>query len=166
MAVATFRGEKNVGEIADKLYARLTPKQREKAEAALLKANPQLRKIKTLPKGSILRVPDLPDLRTKTVRTLEKPDAQIANNVLEALDDYSRRLGETFKAANEATKTQIALLNSAKLKKALADAPDLQALAGTAGKALAARAKTIGARQEGLNKAIAQAQADLKKRTG
>lgn len=166
MAVATYRGEKSVGEIANKIYARLTPKQREKAEAALLKANPQLRNIKTLRKGSILRVPDLPDLRTKTVRTLENPDAQVAENVSEALDSYSKRLAEQFKSDNEATKTQIALLKSAKLKRALADSPDLQELADAAGKALDVRAKTMSARQEALNKSIEQAQADLKKRAG
>ena len=164
MAVATYRGEKSVGEIANKIYARLTPKQREKAEAALLKANPQLRKIKSLPKGSILRVPDLPELRTKTVRTLENPDAQIAENVSDALNGFSKRIGAHFDSDNESTKTQITLLKSAKLKRALADDPALQALADAASKALDARAKSVGARQEGLNKAIEQAQADLKKR--
>lgn len=164
MAVATYRGEKNVGEIADKLYARLTQKQREKAEAALLKANPQLRKIKTLPKGSILRVPDLPELRTKTVRDLENPDTQIANNIAEALSDYSKRLGEHFKTDNESTKTQIALLKSDKLKKALANAPNLQTLADAAGKVLDARVKATGERQKELDTAIKQAQANLKTR--
>lgn len=164
MAIATYRGEKSVAEIVKKLYARLTPKQREQAEAALLKANPQLRTIKTLPKGSILHVPDLPELRIKTVRNLENPDAQVANNISETLDNYNKRLGEHFKTDNEATKTQLALLKSAKLKKALADAPELQRLADAAGKALDARVKAIGERQKELDTAIKQARVNLKTR--
>ena len=166
MAFATYRGENSVGEIADKLYARLTPSQRERAEVALLKANPQLRKIKTLPKGSILRVPELPELSTKTVRDLENPAAQTAENISAALGDFSQRLGQHFKFDAEASKTQLALLKGAKLKKALAEAPDLQALADAAGKALDARVKALGARQQALDQAIEQAQAKLRKQAG
>ena len=35
MPIAIFRGERTVAEIADKLFVRLTPRQREKVEAAL-----------------------------------------------------------------------------------------------------------------------------------
>ena len=48
MPIATFRGEKTVAAIADKLFVKLTPKQREKAEAALIKENPQLRDRKSV----------------------------------------------------------------------------------------------------------------------
>ena len=75
MSIATYRGERSISEIADKIYKRLTPRQREKAEAAILKANPQLRNIRNLRKGSVLRVPDLPELRAKTNRDLDNPDA-------------------------------------------------------------------------------------------
>ena len=165
MAIATFRGEKNVGEIADKLFVRLTPKQRHLAEAALLKANPRLRKISSVLDGTILRVPDLPGLRSRTSRGLENSDAQIAKTLTDALESYSDSLGVRFKADRGATKTQISLLKSAKLKKALADTPALQALAETARKALDTRARMIGERQKALEKAIRQAQAELKTRT-
>lgn len=161
MAIASYRGEKNVAEIADKLYARLTPKQREKAEAALLKANPQLKDINKLRPGTILRLPDLPELRAKTNRSLDNPDAQIAKVVSEAVSGYARVLGERYKNDQESTHTQITLLGSAKLKKELGNAPALQKQAEEARNALEVRIKAVGARQTAVDTAIKQALKDI-----
>jgi hypothetical protein len=68
MPITSFRGEKSLAEIADLMFERLTPKQREKAEAAILKANPRLSDLSTLPRGAVLKVPDLPELRAKARR--------------------------------------------------------------------------------------------------
>jgi len=163
MAIATFRGEASVGEIADKLFVRLTPRQREKAEAALLKANPRLGDIGNVPGGTILHVPDIPGLRLKTTRNLENPDVQIAKDLSDALTNYNARLAERFKTERDATKTQVALLKSAEFKRELTKAPDLQALAGQAAKALDGRAKALGERQKNVEAAIRQAVADLAK---
>ncbi|MDO9596105.1 MAG: hypothetical protein Q7J47_00135 [Azoarcus sp.] len=161
MAIASFRGEKNVAEIADKLYVRLTPKQREKAEAALLKANPQLKDIGKLKPGTILRLPDLPELSAKTNRSLDNPDAQIAKLMSESVSSYARVLGERYKNDQESTHAQIALLGSAKLKKELGNAPALQKQADEARKALEARVKTVDVRQAAVDAAIKQALKDI-----
>lgn len=166
MPIATFRGEKTVAEIADKLYVRLTPKQREKAEAAILKANPQLSDIRKLPEGTILRVPDLPELRVKVSRSLENPDGQIAKTLADILTTYSKELTGHIKNDQEATKSQITMLKSAKFKKEIADASSLQALAEQAMKALDARAKSLGERQKLVDAAVKQALADLDERWG
>lgn len=157
MAIASFRGEKSVAEIADKLYVRLTPKQREKAEAALLKANPQLKDLGKLRAGTILRLPDLPELRAKTNRSLDNPDALIAKSVSESLSSYVKDLDERYKNDQESTRAQIALLKSAKLKKELANAPTLQKQADEARKLLETRTKTVDVRQAAVDTAIKQA---------
>ena len=161
MAIATFRGEKSVSAIADKLFVKLTPKQREKAEAALIKENPQLRELSAVREGAILRVPDLPELRAKTNRSLENPDAQIARNIADAVSSYGNRLGERFKTVQKDTKAQMAVLKSGELRKAMDEAPALKPLAEAAAKALDARAAGLGDRQKATDAAIKQAVAAL-----
>lgn len=161
MPIATFRGEKTVGEIADKLYVRLTPRQRETAEAAILKANPQLSDLRAVPSGTVLRVPDIPELRAKTNRNLENPDAQITAIVGEALSTFSARLDEHVRATEADVKAQLALLKGKDIKATLANAPALQALAQGATEALTARGKAIGADQKALQTALKQAISDL-----
>jgi len=161
MAIATYRGEKSVSEIADKLFVRLSDNQRAKAEAELLKANPQLKNITKVRTGAILHVPDMPELTAKTNRDLETPGAQIAQDLVQALNDYNKQAGGRFKTAQEAAKAQIALLKSAKFKRLLTDSPNRQALAGQAAKALDARAKDLAERQKTADKAIKQTIADL-----
>ena len=166
MPIATFRGEKSTAEIADKLFVSLTPRQREMAEAALLKANPQLREIDSVREGSILRVPDIPELRPKTNRSLDNPDAQIARDVSEALRDYNSRLGARAEQASADNKAQVALLKSAAFKRTLGNVPELQELAAQVGKALDARARTVSDRQQAAEQAIKQLLKDLGKGFG
>jgi hypothetical protein len=166
MPIATFRGERSVTELADKLFARLTPRQREKAEAELLKANPQLRDIANLRDGSVLRVPDIPELRPKTNRSLDNPDAQITNAIGEALRDYGGRLEERVKQEVANSKTQTTLLKSAAFKRALGNAPALTELAAQAGKALAERPKALEARHAAVEEAIRALVKDLNKGFG
>lgn len=162
MAIATFRGERSVSEITNKLFTKLTPLQREKAEAALLKANPQLSNIRKLPKGSILRVPDLPELRAKTNRSLENPDDQIVKDITESLDAFSKHMRQQVDSEQKSVKQQTALLKSAKFKKDISKSEQLQALAADASKALSARSKNIAERQKKIDASIKQAMKDLK----
>ncbi len=163
MAIATFRGERNVSEIVDKLYSRLTPLQRKKAESTLIKANPQLTNIRKLPQGAILQVPDLPELRAKTNRSLENPDDQIAKRVIDALDAFSKHMSKQVSNEQAAIKQQTALLKSAKFKKDTSGSEESQALAKDAAKALAARSKNIGERRKKVEASIKLAMKDLKK---
>lgn len=166
MPIATFRGERSVAEIADKLFARLTPRQREKAEAELIRANPQLRDIANLRDGSVLRVPDIPELRPKTNRSLDNPDAQITNAIGEALRGYGGRLEERVKTEVADNKTQSALLKSAAFKRALGNSAALQELAGQAAKALAERPKALEERRAAVEDAIRVLVKDLNKGFG
>ena len=162
MAIATFRGERSVGEITDKLYSKLTPLQRKKAESALIKANPQLHNIRKLSQGAILRVPDLPELRAKTNRSLETSDDQIVKNIVDALGNFGKHISKQTGDEQKAIKQQAALLKSAKFKKDISAAEVPQALAADAAKALNARSKDIDARRKKVEESIKQAMKDLK----
>ena len=166
MPIATFHGERTIADIADALFDRLTPRQREKAEAAILKANPQLRDIRTLPAGTLLRVPALPELRAKANRNRENPEADIAENLADTLSTFNKGFADHVTVARRATKAQSALLKSAKFKRAISNAPKLQELAGEATKALNTRSQSFGARQKQVDEAISQALKELETRSG
>ena len=161
MAIATYRGERSVSEITEKLFTRLTPAQRAKAETALVKANPQLKNIRKLPRGAILRVPDLPELRAKTTRNLENPDDQIVKHINRSLAAFSKHLGSQLSAEQDSIKQQASLLKSAKFKKDIASAEGLKGLAKEADKTLGVRSKAIGERQKKIDEAIKQVAKDF-----
>jgi hypothetical protein len=161
MPIATFRGEKTVADIADKMYLRLTPKQRKKAEAEILKANPQLNNLRAVPEGAIVRVPDLPELRPKTNRNLENPDTQIADAVSDALTALGTRFDARMKLAMADLKNQTSYTKDSKIKLVLGRTPELKEVLGATAKALAARTKALEARHDTLSAALKQAQADL-----
>lgn len=154
MPIATFRGEKSVAEIADKLFTKLSDPQREIAAAAILKANPRLTEISKIPKGTVLRVPDIPELRPRTNRDLDNPDAQIAKDINQALGDYDKRFASRIEQALDNNKAQAALLESAEFKRALNQNPELQQLSSQTAKAVATRSKTLPNRHKELAKAV------------
>ena len=162
MNFVTIRSERTVGDIADTLYVRLTARQRAKTEAAILAANPQLSEAGSLREGAVLRVPELPELRAKVNPKLEQPVAQIADNLAATLSTFSKRLAERVKLERETSKTQSELLRSDSFRKEITDAPNLQALAEEAGKALGTRNETLRARQKQTEEAIDQALKELK----
>ena len=110
MRVTTLNNETSVAEIADRLYENLTPESRKVAEAALLKANPELAKSGALRPGAIIRVPDVPALKLKPARTEDDPVGQTREVLKGALNSYQRLLAERLKAEQEELETQAELL--------------------------------------------------------
>lgn len=161
MAITTFRGEKNLGEISSKLFVRLTPKQKEKVEAALLKANPQLGEIGTLRAGTILHVPDLAELRSKTRRALESPDQQIIAQLREDLSAYDKHLAARSETAQAQVTATAALLKDKDLLRAIGDDAALKQLLGEIGKQNSERKQQLVDRQKALDVAFEQLQKQL-----
>lgn len=163
MSIATFRGESSITDIADNLFAGLTANQRKKVEAKILKANPQLHDLSKVRKGSILRIPEMPELRAKVTRNLEKPDAQIAKDVSAAMNNFLERVADQGKAEKESIKAQHELLKSGAFKEGIAGSEVLSSLANEADKALAARTKLLNEQQKEMKSAIGQGLDDLSK---
>jgi hypothetical protein len=161
MSVTTFRGEKNVGEIADRLFLKLTSQQRDIAEAALIKVNPQLQAIENLKEGAVLQVPSVPELRTDLTQSLEKPNDELVNNIISALDTFSARFKERVVSEQTAIEQQQTLLSSQTFIKDITNAPQLQALATVTAKALDVRLSNIVTRQNSVDEAVTQMLKDL-----
>ena len=161
MPIITYRGEKSVGEIADKMFERLTPKQKETAEAAILKANPRLAEPAKLGKGTILKVPDIVELRPKTSRALENPDALLAKHLAQALDGFRQRFEARSKQAQDDNRQQLTLLKGAVLKRALGETPALKELAANVTKLQDARGKELAERQKSVDTALQAMRKDL-----
>lgn len=161
MPVIPFRGEKSLGEIADKLYNRLTPKQREKVESALLQQNPQLADLAALPTGTLVRLPQMPELSAKARAGSQGPQAEVAAQLGDGLGAYAKQLTLRYRQAMAALAETQALLGDEELRRAIAKEPALQALAKDIGPACEARAKQLEQRQKAASEGLKQALADL-----
>ncbi|MBW8317208.1 MAG: hypothetical protein K0M73_20425, partial [Hydrogenophaga sp.] len=139
---------------------------REKAEAAILKANPRLNDLSTLPRGAVLQVPDLPELRPKARRTADDPPARIASEIGEALAGYGQQLAQRTQQGQADNKEHSSLIRSDAFKRALEKSPELKEQAALTtralelrGKELAERAKTVEAAIQGMLKDLKAASA-------
>ncbi|TBW39869.1 hypothetical protein E0E54_01515 [Azotobacter chroococcum] len=165
MALTTFRGEKSLSELADKLFVRLTPRQREKAEAALLKANPQLAGLSTLRTGTVLQVPDLPELSAKARHIEENPHSQLITRLSAELKDFGTHLERRHQAAQRAVEdTDRVLANDDELTKLIGQDKTLQELIKNIGTANAERKETLAKRQRRLSTALGKVLGELEKR--
>ncbi|MGY8871601.1 MAG: hypothetical protein ACKVJE_14275 [Pseudomonadales bacterium] len=163
MSIATFRGESSITDIADNLFAGLTAHQRKKVESKILKANPQLRDLSKVRKGSILRIPEMPELRAKITRNLEKPDVQIAKDLSIAMNSFLERVADQEKIEEESIKEQRELLKSGVFQESVSSSEALLSLGSEADKALVARVKLLNEQQKEMKSSINQGLDDLSK---
>lgn len=164
MPFSTFEGESSVAEIADRLFVRLTPRQRETAVAALIRANPQLERLTAVRPGVVLEVPDIPALRAKATTSNESPDRQVLELLDQTLKTYAEQLFTRQDADLAEVKTQAAALKSARFTRAIAQSEDLVALAKDAAASLDARSRAAGERRQTLEAAVTQASADIEEK--
>jgi phage tail protein X len=165
MPFATFEGEGSVEEIADRLFVRLTPKQRETATVAILKANPRLERIGDVPRGVVIDVPDIPALRPKATKETQSPDKQMLALLDASLKSFGQRLMARHEEDEADIKAEVALAKSARFTKAVSRSDDFVALAGEARASLEARAKETTNRRKALETALGKAAADIEART-
>lgn len=161
MPIMTYRGEKTIGEIAEKMFEGLTAKQKEKVEIEILKANPHLRDPSKVGKGTILKMPDMAELRPKTSRALENPDALLAKNLADALAEFGQRFELRSKQAASDNKQQLALLKNAVLKRTLDQEPMLKEMAGQIAKSQEGRGKALQERQKAVDLALQSMRKEL-----
>ena len=110
MRVTTLHKETNLVDIADRLFANLTPETRQIAEAALLKLNPELAKAEALRPGAIIQVPEVPALKLKSTGTEDDPVGQTREMLKKALNSYHGLLAERLKTEQKELTTQSELL--------------------------------------------------------
>lgn len=126
MRVTAIRRETKLVDIADCLFGDLTPETRKIAEAALLKANPELAKPEALRPGVIIQVPEVAGLKRNPARSGEDPVGEARNILKGALSGYRDLLIDRFKAERTELETQRELLGM--ILENVDIAPDLRAI--------------------------------------
>lgn len=161
MTFAIYKGEKNVTELAARLFrlrgagSQSTAKE---AGEALLKANPQLKEISNVPVGSIIVVPpDAPALHPE--ESLAPPNlvrafaAERAQQLLTMLDT---RLSDIERRASDATKDILSLAKSKEVKAAAVNTPNLAQNLPTISKSAETRLKGTKSDQDSRTKTIGE----------
>lgn len=163
MSIATFRGERNVADIAESLFTKMNDTQRKKVVEQLLRVNPQLRDISKMKKGTILRVPSIPGLRPKTNRSLENPEEQVAEELAEALNNFEERMQKRTEEDEKNTQAQLSVLKSDNFQAMIATSDVLQLMAKNTVEMLKKRADDVPQQHKEVSRAIQFGMEDLKK---
>lgn len=161
MPFATFKGEASVEEIADRVFLNLTPKQRETAARAILKANPRLKRLKDVPAGVLIEVPDIPALRAKTAHVDGAPGREILASLQIAVKEHTEQLFNRQDRDAERIKVEAAALADPIFRKAISQSQSVMALADEAALTLELRAKTAEKRRKELEAGLGQALTDI-----
>ena len=125
MPFIMFKGERKVTDLLERAYgADLKAADQKRAEAALVKANPQLAKLREIKPGTMIRVPDLPGLARPPQR--EMPEASLVELQMErdAVDEYRKRLGARLDDERRLLDADAELLKSADARTLARIAPE------------------------------------------
>lgn len=163
MPVLVFRNERSVADLGDRLFTRLGKRQRERVEAALLAANPQLANLRDVPEGAVLRVPDMPELNHKRKPDPETPEDARRAELTDALESFGSRFDKQIRQAGQRVTEQKALLRSATFRKAWQAGHRDRAQAKKVNKALERREEALNQRRQLLKDALDDLLGDLRK---
>lgn len=166
MSFAIFNGEKNLAELAARLFqlrgtgSKTAIKQ---AGDALLRANPQLKDIGKLPVGSVIVVPpDAPIVHASQSATpAHLVRAFAAERTMQLLSTLDTRLAAVESNAGEAAADIFKLAKSKQAQAATANNPTLRAALPAIVKSAQAKIDTSKNSQSERTKAIAQVRKDL-----
>lgn len=143
MRLTTITDDANIGALADRLYANLTPESRKAAEAALLAANPHLVGKGGFKTGAVVRVPAVSGVRAKATATAPDPVTDVLKELVEAVAGYRKQLDESVGAAKRRLADQAALVKSKDVKSVIDKSPEAKALASDLTAWLSARTKAL-----------------------
>ena len=116
--------EKTVAEIAENAYRNLPAAARAKAEAALIRANPELGTPDKVRPGALVRVPSGPGFRNLDDREVIDPVKAMADQVAGQLEALQAEVKHAYAASRKRRKAGVACLKTAgkELKKRPEDA--------------------------------------------
>ena len=96
MKFLVLRNEESVAEIAEKAFKGLSATAKKQAESALLKLNPELKKIKNVRKGFIVHIPPTPKNGKPNRRNSVDPIENITYELSEKLDLFEGTIRKKF----------------------------------------------------------------------
>ena len=162
-----FKGERNLDELAARLFPGSGPQAHKQATDALLKANPQLADLGRLPPGSIIVVPDTPTAMnaSETVHPASFTPADSARLVNEHVTAFASALAaQSANVAAQADST-LKLLRDRSLTTAASRDQELAQRLTTISDNTKAALKDLRAQQATLQQGLEQLQEDLAKFT-
>lgn len=119
MNFVVFKGERKLEELVERGYGELSRADRKRAEAILLRSNPQLAKLKEVADGSLIVIPPVPGIEKPPRRPSEVPAADALEEVDAVLDDYGGHLDTATSAARTELDGLRQLLDSEPVRKRL-----------------------------------------------
>lgn len=158
--IATYKGEKQIGELVTRLYGEVRGEQAKRAEAALVKANPQLAELGGLKRGAPIVVPAVPGLRAAEKSEHAEPAPESVVAVRAALKAYRRQLGAALDAERAAIAATTDLVKSKEIRRLAKDAPEAAPYLEQTAAALKQRGADAELAMQFL-KGLAKAEADL-----
>jgi phage tail protein X len=164
MRFIRYKRETSVDAIVTGVYAELSAAQRKKAADAFLRANPQLATLGNVRPGTILTVPDLPGIRPAPSRSTESPSDEIAEYLIEALQEHRKKLRDRYDILQGDIEDQRSLLKDRSLGTAISGSDAAQKLRESANKALVDESKTAAESRKRLEAALSALTKELAKR--
>lgn len=161
MAYIVLKGDKRLGDVVTRAYGDVRSADAKRAEAALLRANPELAKLRDLKPGALIVVPRVPGLRPAAgVDRADQPTKETVHELRDALDDYRKLLANRVGEEKAAIATLGELLKSKEVRVIVRDLQDATAYVDRVSAALKPRTAENDARGT-FAKALAQARSDL-----
>ena len=165
MRFAMLKGERNLSDLVGRLFQIKGPRAKalaREAEAALLRDNPHLRHLRTVPEGTVIVVPDVADVNpAEEARPVGDVAGEMIGKVRRALDAFRPALEASItRQTEEATKT-LELLKSEELVALARKEPALKERLPKIAEEATARLKEAKALKTVHEQALAQIQRDL-----
>jgi hypothetical protein len=125
MAYVVVKGEKKLTEVVGRAFGELSAAHAKRAEAAILRANPQLADPAGLQAGAVIVVPFVPGLRRAAADDGEAaPARELVTSLSLSLEGYRKDLTETVRNERTAVQELTALLKSKELIAAARELPN------------------------------------------
>src|SRR5574340_113499 len=124
MPFITLQGEKQLSELIEAHYGALKPADAGRAEKLLLEANPELKNLKDLRPGTVVRIPGL--VGRKPARTANETSAPVSQVLLAQLEALAGTLRSDIADETGALKEDRRKLDSAPVRRVLEQLPELR----------------------------------------
>jgi len=116
-----LRNEKSLSDIVDSAYNKIADSDRKAIEAALIKANTELKGISKMPKGTLIRVPSVREATRSGKQTIVSPQDSLADMVARHLSSLESQFEKDFDLFEQIQREQTAVFSD--ISKAVKDQP-------------------------------------------
>jgi hypothetical protein len=165
MRVATFRGERNLADLVDRLFEIKGPKAKERArevQAALLEANPHLHDLKKVSEGTVILVPEVAGVApVETLPSLQSGVEELAEGLRRALVAVRAALAAAATAQAAEMRDTLEFLKTKEVKALSKADPALETRLARVASESTARLKEAEALKTVHQQAVSDLQKDL-----